>query len=94
MSYGEIIDDFPKITKEDIMACLSFTAEREQNTLRLSAWDYYSIITCHINCGIANERQDAVIAHVSHTPSRLVGTPQHSLYTFMKQCCPRARENK
>ena len=37
MSYDEIIDDFPKITKEDIMACLSFAAEREQNTFRLSA---------------------------------------------------------
>jgi uncharacterized protein (DUF433 family) len=37
MSHDEIIDDFPKITKEDILACLSFAAEREQNTFRLSA---------------------------------------------------------
>lgn len=53
MSYDEIIDDFPKITKEDILACLSFAAEREQNTFRLSAWDYYLTTTCHINYGIA-----------------------------------------
>ena len=37
MTYDEIIDDFPKITKEDILACLSFAADREQNTFRLSA---------------------------------------------------------
>ena len=37
MSYDEIIDDFPKITKEDILACLSFAAERESSITRLSA---------------------------------------------------------
>ncbi len=37
MSYDEIIDDFPKITKEDILACLAFAAERENNITRLSA---------------------------------------------------------
>jgi len=29
MSYDEIIDDFPKITQEDILACLAFAAERD-----------------------------------------------------------------
>jgi uncharacterized protein (DUF433 family) len=37
MSYDEIIDDFPKITKEDILACLAFAAERENKITRLSA---------------------------------------------------------
>ena len=37
MSYDEIIDDFPKITKMDILACLSFAAERENSITRLSA---------------------------------------------------------
>jgi uncharacterized protein (DUF433 family) len=37
MSYEEIIDDYPKITKEDILACLAFAAERENNITRLSA---------------------------------------------------------
>ncbi len=37
MSYDEIIDDYPKITKEDIFACLAFAAERENNITRLSA---------------------------------------------------------
>lgn len=32
MTYHEIIDDFPKITEEDILACLAFAAERE-NTI-------------------------------------------------------------
>ncbi len=36
MSYEEILDDFPKITKEDIFACLAFAAERENNTIRLN----------------------------------------------------------
>jgi len=27
MTYDEIIDDYPKITKEDILACLAFAAE-------------------------------------------------------------------
>ena len=37
MSYDEIIDDFPKITREDILACLAFAAERENSITRLSA---------------------------------------------------------
>ena len=30
MSQQEILDDFPYLTKEDILACLGFTAERER----------------------------------------------------------------
>jgi uncharacterized protein (DUF433 family) len=37
MSYEEIIDDFPKITRNDILACLAFVAERENNLFRLRA---------------------------------------------------------
>lgn len=37
MSYEEIMDDFPKITKEDILACLAFAADRENSIIRLSA---------------------------------------------------------
>ncbi len=29
MSITEIIDDFPELTKADIMACLEFAADRE-----------------------------------------------------------------
>ena len=30
MTIQEILEDFPYLTKEDIMACLSFAAERER----------------------------------------------------------------
>ncbi|OQX23044.1 MAG: hypothetical protein BWK80_28050 [Desulfobacteraceae bacterium IS3] len=30
MSYKEILDDFPYLTKDDIFACLSFAADRER----------------------------------------------------------------
>lgn len=30
ISYAEIIDEFPPLRKEDILACLSFAAERER----------------------------------------------------------------
>ncbi len=32
MSYEEIIEDFPEITRKDILAALKFAADREQNT--------------------------------------------------------------
>lgn len=32
MSYEQIIEDFPDLTKEDILAALSFAANREENT--------------------------------------------------------------
>jgi uncharacterized protein (DUF433 family) len=33
MTVEEILRDFPYLTKEDILACLSFAAERERNVL-------------------------------------------------------------
>ena len=30
MTYQEIIEDFPYLTQEDILACLSYGADREQ----------------------------------------------------------------
>lgn len=33
MSVDEIIDDFPKLTHEDILACLEYAASTEKNTL-------------------------------------------------------------
>jgi len=37
MTYDEIIDDYPKIGKNDILACLSFAAEKENTITRLTA---------------------------------------------------------
>jgi len=37
MTYDEIIDDYPKISKNDILACLSFAAEKENTITRLTA---------------------------------------------------------
>jgi len=31
MSHEEIVDDFPELTNDDILAALSFAAEKEQN---------------------------------------------------------------
>jgi len=33
MTHEEIIADFPSLTEEDILACLSYAAERERQTL-------------------------------------------------------------
>jgi uncharacterized protein (DUF433 family) len=33
MTYQEILDDFPYLTQEDILACLSYAADRERQTL-------------------------------------------------------------
>ena len=40
MSEAEILDDFPDLTHEDIMACLSFAADRER---RLAVLPQYEI---------------------------------------------------
>lgn len=37
MSYDEILSDFPYLTREDILACLEYAAERERYTLAASA---------------------------------------------------------
>jgi uncharacterized protein (DUF433 family) len=31
MSHEEIIEDFPELTREQILACLAFAADRERN---------------------------------------------------------------
>ena len=33
MTYEEILEDFPYLTKDDILACLSYAAERERQKL-------------------------------------------------------------
>ncbi len=33
MSQEEILDDFPDLTREDILACLSFAADRERKSI-------------------------------------------------------------
>jgi uncharacterized protein (DUF433 family) len=37
MTYQEILEDFPYLTQEDIFACLSYAADREQQTLLIQA---------------------------------------------------------
>lgn len=37
MTYEEILDDFPYLTHEDILACLSYAADRERQTLAIQA---------------------------------------------------------
>jgi len=37
MTYDEILDDYPKLTQEDILACLAFAADKENTVMRLSA---------------------------------------------------------
>ena len=36
MTYEEILADFPYLTEEDILACLSYAADRERRSL--TAW--------------------------------------------------------
>ncbi|MEB3355813.1 MAG: DUF433 domain-containing protein [Synechococcales bacterium] len=37
MTYEEILNDFPYLTQEDILACLSYAADRERQTLTIQA---------------------------------------------------------
>lgn len=37
MTYEEILDDFPYLTQQDILACLSYAADRERQTLTIQA---------------------------------------------------------
>jgi uncharacterized protein (DUF433 family) len=37
MTQSEILEDFPYLTATDILACLSYAADREQKTLTLAA---------------------------------------------------------
>lgn len=40
MTYQELLEDFPYLTQSDILACLSYAAERERQTLMIQAWNY------------------------------------------------------
>ncbi|MDZ8106624.1 MAG: DUF433 domain-containing protein [Nostoc sp. DedQUE12a] len=37
MTYEEVLDDFPYLTREDILACLSYAADRERQMLTVQA---------------------------------------------------------
>lgn len=37
MTYEEILDDFPYLTREDILASLAYAADRERQTLAVPA---------------------------------------------------------
>jgi uncharacterized protein (DUF433 family) len=37
MTYQKILGDFPYLTQEDILACLSYAAERERSTVTVLA---------------------------------------------------------
>jgi uncharacterized protein (DUF433 family) len=37
MTEQEILDDFPYLTKEDILACLSYAADREHQQMMIQA---------------------------------------------------------
>ena len=37
MTHQEILDDFPYLTEEDILACLSYAADREKSLLVVPA---------------------------------------------------------
>lgn len=37
MTHDEILSDFPYLTQQDILACLSYAADREQKTLTIAA---------------------------------------------------------
>jgi len=37
MSHQEIIDDFPELTEEDILACLEYAADRERRLVTVTS---------------------------------------------------------
>ena len=37
MSYGEVLDEFPYLREEDILACLRYVADRERSMLAVGA---------------------------------------------------------
>jgi uncharacterized protein (DUF433 family) len=36
MTIEELLDDFPDLTREDVLACLAFAADRERNLFPIS----------------------------------------------------------
>jgi uncharacterized protein (DUF433 family) len=39
MTYEELLEDFPDLTKEDILACLAFAADRERRLMSVPAFE-------------------------------------------------------
>ncbi len=37
MDIDEVLDDFPALTREDVLACLSYAADRERQTVVIKA---------------------------------------------------------
>ena len=37
MTHGEVLEEFPYLTEEDILACLSYAADRERSMLAVGA---------------------------------------------------------
>ena len=37
MTMEDVLDDFPSLDREDILACLGFAADRERKTFRVTA---------------------------------------------------------
>jgi uncharacterized protein (DUF433 family) len=42
MNYQELLDDFPYLTQADILACLSYAADRERQMLMQSVLSSYN----------------------------------------------------
>ena len=47
MTTQEILDDFPYLTYEDIMACLAFAADREKNLVNRNKFSKITIMSCN-----------------------------------------------
>jgi len=42
MTFEQIIDDFPELTKEDILACLGYAADPEKHTRLLNLHEVFA----------------------------------------------------
>jgi len=40
MTTEEIVEDFPELNEQDILACLAFAANRERNIIKLSSLNW------------------------------------------------------
>lgn len=48
MTTEEVLEDFPSLTREDVLACLAYAADREQQTLIVSPRGSCSTTTCRL----------------------------------------------
>lgn len=48
MTYEEILSDFPYLTQDDILACLSYAADRERQMLTMQARSYCLTTIYHL----------------------------------------------